>query len=120
VGCESPALPETCRRKSLSMTPILEVVECDHLLIFRLGERPRSGAVSRKEGLVVASMVEMYWFMESELVGLACEVDFLCPIFAPNCLTVETEEVVEFDEDSRRLTAGGRAEWLIFVAGLKP
>jgi len=55
--------------------------------------------------------------MDSELVGLACEADFLCPSFEPRCLTVATDEEVELERESLRLTAGGRPEWLIFEAG---
>lgn len=99
------------------MAPLLEVVECDHRLMFRLGERPGSSAEAGSEGAEpeVASRMAMYSLIESELVGLVCERDFLWPNFAPRCLTVEAEEeVVEFDRDSLRLTAGGRVGWLIF------
>lgn len=121
VGRAGAALPETCRRKSLSIAPMLEVVECDHRLMFRFGDRPLSGAAAGpgRGGTAAASSLEMYWLMESELAGLACEADFLWPIFAPRCFTVETDEVVEFDRDSLRLTAGGRVEWLMFVVVLE-
>lgn len=119
-GREGTAFPETWRRKSLSIAPMLDVVECDHLLMFRLGERPRSWAVTEREGAAAASSVEMYRLIDSELVGLAWEADFLCPIFAPSCLTVETDEDVEFERESLRFTAGERVEWLMVVVRLRP
>lgn len=56
--------------------------------------------------------------MESELVGLALEMDFLCPIFEPRCFTVFTEEEVEFERESLRLAVGARLGTVIFDRGL--
>ena len=56
--------------------------------------------------------------MESELVGLALEMDFLCPILEPRCFTVFTEDEVEFERESLRLADGVRLGTVIFDRGV--
>lgn len=102
-------MPFNWRRTSVSIAPALDEVECDHRLMFRFGERPRTvDPCGFTFSCVTASKVEKWRPIESELVGLALEIDFLCPILEPICFTVATEEEVELDRDSLRLTVGGR------------
>lgn len=99
----------TCRWTSFSTAPILEVVECDHLLMFLLGDRfvrLELLVFSTLDWSAAASRTEKCWLIESELVGLVFEYDDLCPILDPMCLIVETEDEVEFERESLLFTAG--------------